>query len=270
MSTNEPAVTDAAVPAVPPWRALATRVVGVLLALITGLAFFSLPLLVLSWAPGEPDLIHQVHGIGWGVLAGLLLSVGLAAHAIGPRLVATLQQAAAVIVALLVATTLGGASGLPELAPFVLAIALLVWLSPARAAFADLTPRSRVLVALVVLAAIPLAVYALDQAALSRAAAPTDPHVDPENHYESMTGVAIGLVLTGLVAAARRPGWRVPLWCTGIGAALFGLMSLISDQQSSVGPIWGAVALAGGIGFIAAGEVEARRTSTATTTPRIA
>lgn len=250
--------------AVPGWRTLATRIVAALLAAVFGLLFFSLPLLVLSWASSGEDEIHAVHGIGWGVLAGLLLAVGLAAHAIAPRLVAPLQLAAAAVLALVVATALGDAGGLPQAAPFVLALGLLVFLSPARSAFADLAPRNRVLLAIAVVAAVPLLVYAWDQAGLSRSAAPTDPHVAEEDHYGSMAGMGIALFLGGVVAAAQRPGWRVALWCAGLGAVLFGLASLILGSAGAVTAVWGVVAVVGGIAFIVVGELDARRGSPST------
>lgn len=172
--------------AVPGWRVLTTRILAALLALVVGLVFFSLPLLVLSWFTSGEEEIHAVHGIGWGVLAGLLLAGGFLAHAISPRRVGGLQLAAGAVVALVLATAFGDAADLPQVAPFVLGLALLVFLSPARRAFADLAPRNKVLLAITLVAAVPLLFYAWDQAALARTAAPTDPHVAEDNHYGSM------------------------------------------------------------------------------------
>jgi hypothetical protein len=143
--------------------------------------------------------------------------------------------------------------------PFVVVAGLLVWLSPARAGLTDLAPRSRILLAITLVAAVPLAYYARDQAALSRGAAPTDPHVAEENHYASMAEMSIALVLTGLVAAAKRPGWRLPLWCAGVGTLLLGLSSLFLGTAGSLAPAWAVLAVVGGAAFIAVGELEARR-----------
>jgi hypothetical protein len=158
------------------------------------------------------------------------------------------------------ATALGNAAELPEVAPFVLGLALLVFLSPARSAFADLAPRNKVLLGITLVAAVPLLYYAWDQAALARSAAPTDPHVAEENHYGSMAAMAIGLILGGIVAAAQRPGWRVALWCAGIGAVLFGLASLILGTAGAVPAVWGVIAVVTGAAFVVVGELGARRT----------
>ena len=42
-----------------------------------------------------------------------------------------------------------------------------------------------------------------------------------------MTAMAIALPLTGLLAAFRTPGWRIPAWCAGAAAIVFGLASVV-------------------------------------------
>lgn len=238
------------------WRGPATRVGSGLLALAFGVLFFGLPLLVLAWFSAGADAMHQVHGVGWGVTAGLLLAVGFGSQAVAPRAYAGMQSAVAATVALIAVGLAAG--GLLQLAPIVVVAAIAVAVHPQRAQLARMAPRSRALLALVALAAVPLLVYAADQVGLARAALPGDPHVAEDNHYQSMAAMAVGLLLVGSVAAARQPGWRVPLYTAGLGMALFGVASIASAMPGSVGPIWGTAALVGGVAFVAVGEVEAQ------------
>jgi hypothetical protein len=70
---------------------------------------------------------------------------------------------------------------------------------------------------------------------------------------------AIAVVLTGLLAAFQTRGWRIPSWCAGTAAMVFGLASMVfPTYRGSAGRGWGALALGGGFLFIAVAEGRAR------------
>jgi hypothetical protein len=108
--------------------------------------------------------------------------------------------------------------------------------------------------------------FGLHAASLQRNGLPADPHVQM-GHWATMCAMAIGIVLVGLLASARLPGRRFTAWCAGLGAAVYGLASIVFHRfpstpvpyPGSEGVAWGLVALFGGLAFIALAEWEARR-----------
>lgn len=132
-------------------------------------------------------------------------------------------------------------------------------LHPLRGAVFGFRGRVRPTLAVVgVAGAIPLTIYALQQAAYQRDNfAPVHAAL---GHWEWAATSAAIIFLFGLLAALGTAGFRLPAWCVGLGAAAFGLASILYDGEASgVGVSWGAVALAGGVVFIALAEWEARR-----------
>jgi hypothetical protein len=47
--------------------------------------------------------------------------------------------------------------------------------------------------------------------------------------------MAFGLVPVGLLASARMPGWRITVWCVCLGAAVYGLASIVFHRFPSSG-----------------------------------
>jgi hypothetical protein len=82
-----------------------------------------------------------------------------------------------------------------------------------------------------------------------------------------MAAMSFGLVLAGLLASSRMRGWRLTVWCAGLGAAVYGLASILFHRfpgttvlyPGSEGIGWGLAAVIGGLAFIAVAEWEARR-----------
>jgi hypothetical protein len=71
--------------------------------------------------------------------------------------------------------------------------------------------------------------------------------------------MAIAVVLTGLLAALQTRGWRIPAWCAGTAAIVFGLASFVFPTYlGSSGRAWGVLALIGGILFVVVAEARAR------------
>jgi hypothetical protein len=152
------------------------------------------------------------------------------------------------------------------------AAAILLALHPDRAEVLHPTVRpSVVLLALAVVGSVPLVWYAIVTAGLQRNGLAGDPHV-AQGHWVTMSAMAFGLVVTGLLAAARIRGWRLTAWCAGVGVGVFGLASIVFREipgttvpyAGSEGVFWGTVALIGGAVFVAAAEWEARRGASTT------
>jgi hypothetical protein len=113
---------------------------------------------------------------------------------------------------------------------------------------------------------VPLVWFGLTMARLQRTGLPADPHVKGD-HWANMAAMAFGLVITGLLASSRMRGWRLTAWCVGVGAAVYGLASIVFHRfpgttvpyPGSEGTGWGVAALIGGLAFAAVAEWEARR-----------
>ncbi|HEV2236369.1 MAG TPA: hypothetical protein VGR57_06870 [Ktedonobacterales bacterium] len=136
-------------------------------------------------------------------------------------------------------------------------------LHPLRGAVFSLRGRVRPTLALVsVLGALPLTVYALQQAANQRDNfAPVHASL---GHWEWAATAAALIFLFGWLAALGTAGFRLPAWCAGLSAATFGLASILyPGEASAVGALWGVVALVGSALFIALAEWEARRAGNA-------
>ena len=105
--------------------------------------------------------------------------------------------------------------------------------------------------------AVPFITYALSMAGQARVL------VAPPHHTQrlaTMAAMAIAVVLVGLLAAFQTKGWRIPAWCAGMATIVFGLASVVfPSYQGSAGREWGALAVGGGVLFIAVAEGRARR-----------
>jgi hypothetical protein len=117
-------------------------------------------------------------------------------------------------------------------------------------------PASKPILAATAVIAIPLIVYALNEASLQRSSETL--HGDLW-HWAGGAKMALLIILMGLFAALRHPGWRVPAWGAGYLLAAFGAVSVaLPNQASSAGVTWGVLALVGGLAFIAVAEYENR------------
>lgn len=234
-------------------------VLTALLGLGIGAGAFAFLSLTAPWFGFPEDReVHRVHDLAYGGQAGILLAIPLLLQAVNPERKPALMLVAAASV---LGFAAGYALGEPQvflLVPAVV-VALLWWLHPARREVRLTGPVDPLMVALTVLAAIPLVMYAFDQAAIQRACVDGNQHCE-EFHYSGMAALAFVLPLAGLVSSFRTRGWRIAAWLTAVAAVDFGLAAiLLPDHPSSVGTTWGSVALAGGILFVAAAELRARR-----------
>ena len=240
-------------------RRRAFIVVTVIFGLGLGTAGFGFLSLVGGWFGAGGREEHRVHDLAYGALAGLLIALPFLIQAVRPeRKPAVMQGAVAGGAGFAAGYVLGG-SALFALAPVVV-VAVLWWLHPARDRLSRLGGRPDVIMAAIaVLAAIPLVMYALDQAAIQRACVDGDQHCE-EFHYAGMAALAYALPLVGLVASFRTPGWLITARLVSAAAAVFGLSAvLFPDLPSSVGTMWGFVVLAGAVLFLGVAEWGARK-----------
>jgi hypothetical protein len=206
---------------------------------------------------------HEIHMFAQGVFAWLVLAA-FAVH---------LRRPAARIGALW-SITLGTvvAFGLfavfadlpPEVVPILvaaIAVAVLAFLAhpaPLRAKVASVDRPSPALGGLAVVAAVPLAAYAVGQLGIHLGSGPADQHYE-FGHWVVMAAVAVIPIALAAVAAVKVAGWRFPLWAAGLMVATLGVASLGLSAASHLSTLWAVAAIGWGAAFVATGELEARR-----------
>jgi hypothetical protein len=250
-------------------RRIAFTAWTVVLAGMFGVGLFGLTSLVIAWFQPLEGVAGPVTDIGYGALVGIILTLGLLVQLRAPeRKIAGLQQAALVVPALLVGSAIAGDA--QNLIPALIlspTLGILLVLHPAREEFlrggASLGP---VLLLVAVAGAVPLIAYALHVGAEARDLTGPPHHVQ---RLSTMAAMAIAILLTGLLAALKTRGWRVPAWSAGSAALVFGLASMaFPDHPGAEGRWWAALAIAGGVVFIVVAEWEARRVTAPCEPPR--
>jgi hypothetical protein len=300
MGVQEPGKTDEST-SVPPGeggkaRRITFYVLLVLLALLH-IALNLMPYVILGWFLEEGAVSHRVHLIifGW---AFVLSFVGLLAHLRRPQTKVTQMYQVLITIGFLLATTVLVDRLIDLFVVLFLVIPpLLVILHPNRSAL--LRPRinvSRTLLALALVAVVPLLADSFVQIRIGLSAARVAPEVFDQledldddiseeeferelnaaarratdsrqeaeevvhfGHWSAMG--AFNLILAGLaiVAALRPPGWRLPAWSAGLSAVLFGLASVANPgDASALNGYWSVLAIAWGVGFILVAEVTRR------------
>jgi len=97
---------------------------------------------------------------------------------------------------------------------------------------------NRGLAAVMVVAAIPLLVFAGDQVVRQLTAA--DDHA-LFVHFAGMAIAATYVVVMGALAVTRERDWEFAAWSAGLVAVVIGAASILFAVESSVGPVWGAL-----------------------------
>lgn len=251
-----------------PTRRVAFTAWAVVLVLVFGVGFFGLITLVIGWFESREGVAGPVTDLGYGALVGVILTGGLLSQLRAPeRRIAGLQQASLVIPALVIGSTIARDS--QNLIPAVIlvpALGILLALHPARDEFLTRgVVASPVLLSVAIAGGIPLIAYALDMGAQAGEVTGPPHHVQ---RLSTMAVMAIAILLVSVLAALKTPGWRVPAWCAGMAAFVFGLASMaFPDHPGAEGRWWGGLAIVGGVVFIALAEWEARRSPRAARVP---
>lgn len=207
---------------------------------------------------GPDQEIHAVHN---AVVASLLLILT------APPMIAVARapERAARPLVILAALTVAGVAAMavaltpdPFTLPVLILIGVLWWLAPTREGAIPSGRMSLIMVGLVIAAAVLLLPFAVEQAGLQRTDR-TSAHA-AFYHWVEMAFTAAGIVLVGLVAAARPAAFRLATWTAGLALAVFAAASVLLPQHASaLAAPWSWAALVGGLAFIAVGEWEARR-----------
>lgn len=212
--------------------------------------------LVTTWFR-EPDIhaFHDVTGAAFLVVASLGIVVQLRRPA--RRRTALLGTILGWVALLLVLVADGSPLVMIPLVFLVLSVLVGVLHPSGRALVRPDTESGFALVPLVLLllATVPVALYAANEALLQIQVA--DSHAE-EGHYALMTATSVLLLVHGLFASGAPIGWRFPAWSAGGLAVVLGLSSVVFPlHASSVGTLWGGLAVTWGLTFIAVSEASA-------------
>lgn len=241
-------------------RRIVFRAWAAFLVVVFGVGFFGLTTLVIGWFESLEGVAGPVTDLGYGALVGIILTLGLLVQLRAPeRKIAALQQAVLVIPALVIGSAIAWDS--QNLLPALIllpTLAILLALHPARSEFlrrgASVSPA---LFVIAVAGGIPLIAYALHMGGEARDLTGPPHHVQ---RLSTMAAMAISILLTGLLASLKTPGWRTPGRCAAAAAVVFGLASMaFPDHPGAEGRWWAGLAIAGGFLFISVTEWEARR-----------
>jgi membrane-bound metal-dependent hydrolase YbcI (DUF457 family) len=220
--------------------------------------------LLLAFTGWRTDMgIHQVHDMTIFPMLWLAVLVPVATLLYRPRERVTTVLAPLLFLAPVAAFALAVDSPIAML-PLVFGVLglVLVALHPAgRSTFEfDRVARpSRLLAGLVVLASVPLVVYAADQ--VVRQVTLADDHV-LFAHYGAMATASVYVLVMAALATVRERDWRFAAWSAGAVAVLLGVTSLAFTAESSAGPLWGGLAVSWGLVFVAVAEYERREAET--------
>ncbi len=250
-------------------RRTAFSVLAAVFAVVFGVGLFGWLGLVAGWFSSDEGGIHRVHDIGGsGVTTGIFVAGGLTVLAWRRDDVALLHAISmsglAFALAAVFASDWGSLAFLPIVAVPVVALLAVGGGWRRFAAAGDGFAPATFVVTLAT--AVPWVIYALAMAKLQRTGSPSDPHVEM-HHWTSMAGMALTIVLLGFLASLRTRGWRIVAWIAGLGAAVFGLASVVfADFEGTGIPYpggegvgWGLLAIAGGALLVVAAEFDARR-----------
>jgi hypothetical protein len=238
-----------------------------LLFLALNVILYPVPFLLLvvaGWFNPEPFGIHLLQYMMYGAVNGLMLAGIMLQFHKPERKVAAMQMVMLLLFGSMMGEIIDGSFvalhhylAYLQFFVFIGAIALL---HPARQEMLRFgRPGNPELLALVGVAALPLLIYAVGQWDLQLAGGIDE--VASYQLYSAMAYSAIDILLLGLLAGFKTTGWRIPAWGAGFIAIVLGLPSVVfPGQASSVGSLWGILAIIWGLAFI--GVAEWKRVST--------
>lgn len=236
-------------------RRTAFRIIAAVVA-VSGFAFGLFT--VVFGIASDSQRIHSFHNAVVGSLLLVLSAPPAAVAAARPeRSTRALVHLAVLGVAGLVTMALALTVD-PFTLPVIVLIGVLWFLRPAKEPPLPPGRPSPILAVLALAAAVPLAAYAMTQAELQR--------IDPGSehaefyHWVETSFYAGSVLLLGLLVALRPAAFRASAWAAGAAAVVLGGASLLyPGYASAVDTSWAWASLGGGIAFVAAAELEARR-----------
>jgi hypothetical protein len=204
-------------------RLVAFRVVAVL-----GAFLHAAPVVFLGASFAGEMKIHVVHNTAGVAMFSGVIALGWILSAVSPeRMIAPFQAAALAVVAVAIASAIAAdpQGGLITVIPGV----ILVVLHPDRPLLARMGRTAPAPLVLAGLAAVPAVGFALSNASKQRNGMPMDPHVQM-HHWTGMAAFALTLVFVAVVAGFGGANRRIVAIAGGLGAVLFGVMSLIYSR----------------------------------------
>jgi hypothetical protein len=242
-----------------------------LFAILAGGLLFGWIGLFLGWVDDTDGGIHRIHNVaGSGVATGLFVATPLLILAWRRRDVALVQMVAVAAVGYGVACVL--ATDWVALLFVPILLMPVVVLAAVGRLGRDVLRGGEGFGVFTLVVTIASAVfwvpYALQMATFQRIGPPSDPHVQM-HHWTSMAGMALGIVLLGILASLRTRGWRIVVWLVAAGSAVYGIASIVFAHfpgttvpyPGGEGVGWGLLAILGGVLLVAAAELDARRGS---------
>lgn len=211
-------------------------------------------LLALGWTAdvGAELGIHRLHVM---VIATVVLTtlLGVFVQVYRPTRQAAAMLGALVSVALAALVQFASEGSVGSVVPFLVLIGLATLLHPAgRELLHRGQSYSPAMLALVVVAAVPMLAFAIAQVGLQVEA--TDAHA-AAGHYTGMAQLGLIPLVYGLLAAIGMRGWRVAAWIAALPIAYYGLLSVsFTAQAGSTGVVWGAAAVLWAVGFVVVTE----------------
>jgi plastocyanin len=250
------------------WRTIVFRILAGLFALLFLVVQLGLPALVEPWvliasdAPGYTAAIHRMHEAHWATIMVFCYGAGLLALAWRPRAYPLLLQ----FILLVNLIEAGGNLLIGQFDPvyetiLFLCLAVLVAAYPAPRDLLHFAPEGSLSVPLFGLSLLAAALLAPDTRYLLHLqfAGLGGEHAT-QNHWMLTAELELMLVVGGLLAATKRPGWRVLGLLVGLALIYLGVASISAPHlDGSWGTLGGALATLGGWGFVGATFWEARR-----------
>jgi hypothetical protein len=244
-------------------RTIAFRIV----AALGGLLFVAANVVfnVASLTDSDGAGIHVVHNMGGLAGFSFLFGIPMLLLAWRPRQVALLRLVVATGLASIIGALLAGVLFTNLLIPPIVAVVLLL-LASDRVEMFRLGSPAMVLLALVFIAAIPVVVQALHQAALQGGRTVGDEHIEMF-HYAGMAITYLAFVLCGAIAAFPGRAVRTARVLVGLGGAALTITQLAKpDALGSVDAVWAAAGLVLSIVYLAYGYSNAQPVAEGTDT----
>jgi peptidoglycan/LPS O-acetylase OafA/YrhL len=202
---------------------------------------------------------HRIHDLTFGflfipALVGIFAQLRRPAENVAGQLMALIPTVSLLVV--LLATALAGDTRVlqPPWVTVGAAALIALGLHPAGHDFFGsfrVSRANRVMVALVVVAAVPLLLLAASNIELQVSVA--DDHA-AAGHYGFMAAFGLAVGGVGLLASLRPDGWRLTAWVAGLLPALLGFVSLVYPISSSLTLPWALAAIAWGVAFVVTAE----------------
>jgi hypothetical protein len=212
-----------------------------------------------SFTAGEMK-IHVVHNTaGLAMFTGVIALGWILAAASPDRMIAPFQAATLAVVAVAAASAISAdvQGGLLT----VITGLLLVVLHPERPLLARMGRTAPAPLALAAFAVVPAVLFAVSNASKQRNGMSMDPHVEM-HHWTGMAAFALTMVLVALVAALGGANRRIVAIVGGLGAMVFGAMSLAySGYPGAVTAPWAVACLVWGAALAGDGYRMAREPS---------